>query len=293
MSKFISDTLSLFIPPVFYRWKKALLPKRLVVDNPLPKRERKCNRLVLIGNGPSLIKTMDQYSDQLAKSECIMVNWSASSPLYEQIEPSIYVLSDANFAHRTIDEKSVNNLIDNIAQKTTWPLTIVVPDTFGSWWAENILCANPNINIEYSRGGWCEMYDEESLFRSFETNAIVPPSYTVLTFSLYLAIYWGYPEIYIVGADTSFIKDAYVDQQTNQLFTVDTHFYNNNEVRPEGLISAKQGRPFNKTMLALAEQFHSVMYEYNLLNRYAQWKGLKVYNASEFSMIDCFERKKL
>jgi len=286
------DTIRLFIPPIYYKLRERKRNRSLAVSEPLPMRERKGDRLIIVGNGPSLNQSMEKYREEIQHSECLMVNFSAASPLYEEIKPAVYVLSDAAWFTLHTKTESIQNMVDCLIRKTAWPMTIVIPSQYSDWWAKEQLMTNPNITIWHDNGRWLIM-PEEQLFEAFDKNVCCPPSYTVLTYSLYLPLYWGYPETYIIGADTSFVKDAYVDQQTNQLFTIDTHFYNAKDVRPEGLLSAEKGRPFNKTMLALAEQFHSVMYEYNLLNRYAQWKGLKVYNASEFSMIDCFERKKL
>lgn len=288
----IKKNIRLFIPPLYYKLKERKRNRALKVNAPLPMRKRKGDRFIVVGNGPSLNKSLELYRDEICSTECLMVNFSASTPLYEQIKPSVYALSDEGWFNSEGISNSTIRLIECIRDKTTWPLTIVIPKKFSNWWALDELSKNSNIESVFEAGSWLKM-PEDVLFEAFDKNVCHPPSYTVLTYSLYLSLYWGYKETYLIGADTSFIKDAYVDQETNQLFTIDTHFYDNSKVRPDGLCSAKYGRPFNKTMLDLAEQYHSVFYEYNLLARYAQWKGLKVYNASEFSMIDCFERKKL
>ena len=136
-------------------------------------------------------------------------------------------------------------------------------------------------------------YPEDVLFPAFAENRINPPTYTVLTYGVYLSLYWDYEETYLVGADTTFPTMIYVGQDDNLVYSVDTHFYKNNEVCPLPTDPEKKGRLYHANMEQYMEMCHSVFYEYNLLARYAKWKGLKVYNASEYSMIDCYERKKL
>jgi hypothetical protein len=96
----------------------------------------------------------------------------------------------------------------------------------------------------------------------------------------------------LVGADTSFPTSVYVGQKDNIVYTVDPHFYEN-DIHLQMSEPERKGRPYGMTMEQYMDMCHMVFYEYNLLGRYAQWKGVKVYNASEYSLIDCFERKKL
>ncbi len=285
----IKEFIQLFVPPVYYTVKKHLFPKKQPIYHPLPKIEHKRKRMIIIGNGPSLQKTVELYEQQLHDADCVMVNFSARTSLFEQIKPAYYVMTDPCW---TKDKENFRACVNAIITKTTWPMTIVLSKELRSWRAIEEFKKNKNITVLCDGGTWYPQPDKD-LFPALDENRVCPPSYTVLTYCIYISIYWGYEETYLVGADTSFLKDMYVGQKDNVLYTIDSHFYNNADVRSIPTESELKGIPFGCTMEQKLYELYMIFYEYNMLNRYAQWKGVKVYNASEFSMIDCFERKKL
>ena len=118
----------------------------------------------------------------------------------------------------------------------------------------------------------------------------------VLNVGLYLSLFWGYKETYLIGADSTFLEDLRVDQDTNELYTIDTHFYKNKDVYVDKSFydSQKRGRSRSDWTLHDLIYAHGRMFEYYYaLKQYAEYKGLKIYNASEYSWINCFERRKL
>lgn len=293
MKNFNSILHDIFPPILFKIWRK-IHPKSAPVIVPLPKRERKGDKIVVIANGPSLNKTVELYKQELQDTECVMVNFSASTPLFELIKPAVYVMEDPGYIHpHEYDIKPIKTLVEDIVSKTQWPMTIVLPQSFRLWWANEVLQKNPNITIMFTYDGW-HHYEEDELYKALDNNHIMAPGQTVTTKALWLGIYWGYPEVYLVGADTSFLADAHVDQCNNALFTYDSHFYTNNMVYREIGEYDKQSRRYLKeTFGELITDVKIMFDEYNLLNEYAKWKGVKIYNASEFSWIDVYERKKL
>lgn len=289
----IKEFIQLFVPPIYYEVKKRLFPKKEQPQHPLPKVIHEGKRMVVIGNGPSLNKTVELYEKQLQEADCMMVNFSACTQLFELICPKFYVMTDPRWVTATGEKlESMKKCVNTIVEKTIWPMTMILPDSFRGWWAIDKLQGNKNITIWFDESGWIKLPEDE-LFKAFDKNLVCPPSYTVLTYCMYLSLYWGYKETYLVGADTTFTQMAYVGQKDNVVYTIDTHFYNNDEVNPLAKDVEHNGHPFGMSMEEYTEMCHTIFYEYNLLARYAQWKGLKVYNASEYSMIDCFERKKL
>ena len=285
------EFIQLFVPPIYYKVKKRLFPKKQPVHHPLPKVEHSKQRMVIIGTGPSLNKTLELYEQQLHEADCMMVNFSARTPLFEQIRPAYYLMVDPGF----LDEDDIdvtNALIDDLRAKTSWPMTVIMPDLLKVWDKSKELLLNGNINILYYNNKWSNI-PQEKLFEAWDKNIIDPPAQTVLNAAIWLSVYWGYKETYIVGADTSFIQDIYVGQKDNILYTMDRHYYDNDEVFPQDVEPEKQGRPFGMTMERLLNAVYTMFKSYRELRGYAEWKGVKIYNASEYSMIDCFERKKL
>lgn len=255
-------------------------------------RERRGNKIVVIANGPSLNQTIEHNLQILQDTECMMVNYSASTPLFSLIKPSYYVMADKGLMHHQVESvnEASKKLVKHIVSDTTWPMTIILPSQLHTWTAIEQFKSNPNIQVLFDYSDW-KILPEPQLFEALDKNLVCPPTYTVTSYALYLALYFGYEDIYLVGADTSIIKDIYVDQETNALYTMDTHFYENQDVCPEPLDPKKHGRRYHRTMESLMHEVYMDFWEYNMLKRYADWKGVNIYNASAFSLLDCYERK--
>lgn len=289
----INEFIRLFVPPIYYKVKHQLLDKPEQLPPPLPKRECKGDKMIIIGNGPSMSKTLELYGDILRQSECMMVNFSASTPLYEDIKPSVYVMVDPGFLTSKENASSaIIALINNIVSKTHWHMDIVMPSNFRMWWAVDELKGNEFLSVLFDAGDW-KLLPMDELFIALDKNIVCPPSYSVLSYCIYLSLYWRVPTTYLVGADTTFTQMVYVGQDDNLVYTYDSHYYDN-KIQGTGTHDVKQkGRLYGTDMQTYLHMCYMIFYEYNLLKHYADWKGLKIYNASEYSMIDCFERRKL
>ena len=290
----IHNFLRLFVPPLYYEIKHRIVNRNLPPIYPLPLRKRKGNKMIVIGNGPSLSQSFEKYKDIICNTECVVVNFFASTEWYEIVRPSVYVLND--YAFFEVPDKlklSVDKLLSNIISKTCWDMTIVIPNYAKNTEIVVKLSQNPNINIMYFNIDG-KLSDEMNTFEAWDKNLISPPGGTVLVVGVWLSLYWGYPETYLIGADTSWISELKVDQQTNQLYTIDRHFYNNSDVYKENnLYDVEHRRILPNSIYYELKCITECFKSYEDLEEYANWKGLKVYNASEYSLIDAFERKKL
>ena len=285
-----------FVPPILISAIHCAYKKKRSADvDTLLKKDGNGDRLIVIGNGPSLNMTFAKYEKELCSTECLMVNESAMTPLYVAIKPCYYMLVDPKYYEDNGYEfyhKTLESLTATIVEKTTWPMKIIMPKSAkGSYTIERFK-ANSNLEVLYYEDGW-QIPERMTQFEAWDKNLICPPAQTVLNTAVWLSIYWGYKETYLVGADTSWHAELKMDQETNELYTIDTHFYDNKAVYGE-LYDEKQNRRPIQTKLH--EELYSTakaLEEYYELRKYADWKGVKVYNASEYSWIDAFERKKL
>ena len=288
------DILKLLMPPVFsIIWHK--INKQKIIQSPLPQIIHNSDKIVIIGNGPSLRESVKKYKNQIVESDSIAVNFFASSELFEELKPNFYLFADPAFFNIPENQKSsIDFLFNNIVIKTKWPMKIIVPLSAKGAALLSNLDNNKNIDLLYYFNSWQEI-DRLTKFEAWDQNLIGPPAQNVLNVALYLALFWNYKETYLIGADSSFLEDLRIDQETNEIYSVDNHFYNRKEVyRDKKLLNSKLGRPMSGwTLHGLIYAYAKMFDGYFELKKYADYKGLSVYNASEYSWINVFERKKL
>lgn len=293
----VKSIIKLFIPPICGVVKRCLFSKETpIIDNPLKQIEHHSEKIIILGNGPSLTESVIKFKTEILNCDRVAVNFFASSDFYELIKPNIYVFADPAFFDIPDAQKdSIETLIHTIVLKTKWPMRIVVPQSAKGKQAIKMMENSPNISIGYYYNGWNDI-GKRSKFEAWDENLIGPPAQNVLSVALYLSLFWGYKETYLIGADSSFLEDLRVDQETNELYTIDKHFYANDKVHTDKRFydSKKRGRSRSDWTLHGLIYAHGRMFEdYYELKQYADFKGLKVYNASEYSWINVFERKKL
>ncbi|MBO7572065.1 MAG: hypothetical protein J6T48_07925 [Bacteroidales bacterium] len=295
----LKDFIKLFVPPVAYKLRDKARGKNSnnvqLQSSPLPQIEHNSDRMILIGNGPSLNKSVELYQKEIISCDRVVANFFASSSYYELLQPNIYVFADPAFFDVPENQKeSITALFDSIVKKTTWSLRMFVPYEAREALLLNTLKLNPNIKVDYyfTKN---QNVGSMSKFEAWDRNLIGPPRQNVMNVALYLSLFWGYKETYLIGVDMSSLEDIRVDQETNELFSVDTHFYNNKEIYSDKkLFDSKRGRIRSDWKLHEYIYAFGRMFEYFYdLKEYADYKGLKVYNASEYSWINVFERKKL
>ncbi len=80
--------------------------------------------VVILGNGPSLLNTINQNGDFLVGKDLLAVNFAVTSDYYEQICPNIYVAVDPAFF---TNEEYCQRLFSTLACKTNWPLLLFLP----------------------------------------------------------------------------------------------------------------------------------------------------------------------
>lgn len=287
-----------FVPPIMlHLWRqfKDLFPQKYP-QSPLTKMDMRGKSVVIVGNGPSLNKTIELYGDEILKHDRICVNYFVLSEYYERFKPQYYVLADPMFFDSNSCQKNtVKKMVDALVEKTEWPMYLCIP--FSAKDSEPMQKIHENANIQFLYYDTTQRaFRKLTKFEMWDKNLTRPPMQNVSILSLYLALYWGYSESYIVGVDTSSLEEIRIDQETNEMFSIDTHFYNSADLSADKELYDKSKRKILSTEWTLHEYLYAyaLMFEYYYdLSKFAEYKGLKVYNASEYSWINCFDRKKL
>lgn len=234
--------------------------------------------LIIMGNGPSLRQTLTDYAELLKKSETLAVNFAANSPEFFEIKPKYYVLADPHF-FKGKENDNVRRLYENLA-KVDWKMTLFIPRKENAAELSNLTIEKFNmVGIE----GW------QRLQNFAFTNALaMPRPRNVLIASIMVAIFKGFKEIYLVGADHSWLQTISVNEQ-NEVVSIQPHFYKEEKKEETRIKSEYSAYPLHQIIYS----FYIAFRAYHQIRRFADTHGITIYNATPASFIDAFERKNL
>lgn len=240
-----------------------------------------------MGNGPSLVSTLEKNKDMLEIKDLMAVNFMGLTPEFQTYRPNLYVLCDPAFWIEASDEKlkaKVKNLYQVLADTTNWDLQLYLPQKAKKQTLiKDILSSNKRISINYFNKTKIEGFGG---FKNFTYSAQwgMPRAQNVLCAALMLCIYSGYKKIYLAGAENDWIKNLWVDEK-NRLRLDDHHFYGKTDQSNAIVLNTK-----------MYEQFLSWYYafkSYAEIAAFARHKEIKVINTNLNSFIDVFEKQEL
>lgn len=256
----------------------ASLPVAKVMEAPRGGRP-----LVILGNGPSLGKNLEEDMEFLAEADTIAVNFFANSPEFRRVRPKYYVLADPHFFDKALTDPNVGRLIENL-NSIDFPMTLYIPSAARF---KKSLFTNPNLvtgmfSFTAVEGfGWLE---DMALRNTWG----MPRPRNVLIPSIMLGIWLGYKEIYILGADHSWLKTLSVNDR-NEVVSIQPHFYKDDEKELKRVKEEYVRHPLHEVLESMMIAFRS----YHRIRRYADRIGVRIFNATLGSMIDAFERAPL
>ena len=236
-------------------------------------------RLIIMGNGPSLRQTMADNMDILKTNKTLAVNFAANSPEFFEIKPAYYVLADPHFFKNT-DNEAVKRLYENIS-KADWNMTLFVP--FGVKVPEvgDYITVERFNMVGIDGCNWIQNI-------AFDNARAMPRPRNVLIASIMIAIFKGYKDIYIVGADHSWLQTISVNDN-NEVVSVQPHFYKEDKKEIKRVNNEYSSYPLHQIIYS----FYIAFRAYHQISRYAEKRNIKIYNSTPGSFIDAFERKPL
>lgn len=242
------------------------------------------DEIIVLGNGPSLNDTIARHGLLLASKPTVAVNFMASSPLFNAIKPDYYVLADPVFFQDT-DRTNVSELW-NALSKTDFPMTLCVPRQRVRL-ARRLLGKNSGVAVAgfnfVGAGGFTSFEDW-----AYSSGLAMPRPRNVLIPAIMTAIRAGYKDIYVVGADHSWLETVRVTDN-NLVVSIQPHFYTDSKEELDR--SAKVYE--NIRLHQLLESFSIAFRSYHTLQRYAHTHGIRIYNSTPSSYIDAFPHKPL
>jgi hypothetical protein len=256
----------------------------------LHKKER--DTIFILGNGPSLKNKLEKFKEILATQTCLCVNSFILTDYYERIKPRVFIFVDPvgfvplSSQLQDVEKESIA-IFKSLISKTNWHIDAIFPSHYKNNERVLSLKENPLINILFvNMENYASYWSRKKHFNLFNKNKIPAPAQTVLNTAVYLAVFWRYNNIVLLGADLSMHERLSVDEKTNILYINDEHFYGN--LRRVIYKDSEKGIPFkiNELFFAFA-RMHELFW---LLREYADFNSVRIFNASGKSYIDAFER---
>ena len=234
----------------------------------------------VLGNGPSLKSALDHGEVRIEGNDVVCVNLFCLSEYFDVIKPQYYFLADVGFfaPRNERHEKMVDKLIGGL-NKVSWPMTLIIPSVIPV--GARLLSSLKNnhiriIKINTTRidgfRGFCHHY--------YNRQMAVPQCENILGVVLTKVVSWNYKNIYLYGADHSWTKDLFVDDD-NVVCYGDRHVYDTN------LSIVKMNHPLWVELRSFTIVFKAHM----KIQEYAKTKGCNIYNCTKGSFIDAYPRE--
>lgn len=266
--------------------------KIVLRSNLWPQKHQDKGPCFILGNGPSLKPVLSFYGDKLQEYTLVCVNKFPDTEHFVRLKPRYYVICSEEFwATDTVDPHHQGrlNMIKAAIARTDWPLNFFIPEGSKSnpAFLEGIR-ENPNINLVFYNTTPVEGLLKVSNWL-MKKRLGSPRPHNVLIPSILNMINCGFEKIYLLGADHSWIPMISVDEQNNALVN-QQHFYDAGTSTSQRMYRAGK-KP--RRLYEILEKFMFSFRAYFDLKHLAETNGVQIYNCTEGSFIDAFERKPL
>lgn len=234
---------------------------------------------------------MQEHPKFFQETPLICVNTFSLTDTFLDLKPEYYVILDPFFWKQESD--LVKKTLQRLEEKVDWKMQLMIPRKAAEHAAfQQLVRNNPNIQlVAYNYtvykglagiGHWL-----------YKHNIAMPQSLNVSIVAVLLGLNIGYEEVFLVGADHTWHENLHMSQD-NVLHTKVTHFYENDaEVKYIPYHKGSDPTQPTNTAYEFFDIWSRTFLGYMQVRAYADHLGKKVYNASESSFIDAFERKKL
>ncbi len=261
----------------------SLLKVAVMSRTPSKKSEKKPQRpLVIMGNGPSLRRTIDEHGDWLRSCDLMAVNFAANTPDFFQLRPTLYILADGHFFSGRTTDPNVERLWERLSM-VDWEMTLWVAAPMTRL-AESLTADNPHITVRHFNLTPLEG-SERVCGWLMDAGMGMPRPRNVMIPAIMTAIREGYSTIYLCGADHTWTQTLSVDDE-NFVVSVQPHFYEDNPKEHERVRATYAGLRLHDVLGSMTIAFRS----YWEIRRYADRRGIRILNATPGSMIDAFPR---
>ncbi len=240
--------------------------------------------IFIISNGPSARKIdLHKLKNTHVSLACVNYWPEAYKDTFFELKPEYLFLLDNIFylSKEKVDSVNENvNKLRSIIEMVDWNLTIVIQR------GAHFELENENVNFDFINQN-CIMKRKMSSFYYFlmDKNRINPGYHNVVIGAVYYFLMKNNKRIFLVGTDISDFKNLNVDRD-NRVYIESIHSYGKSS---KFYYDSYDGYGIT----AIADWLNCwvlMLKEFEKMALYAKYKGAKIYNLSEESMVDCFEK---
>lgn len=289
MNKSQKDNLRPFVAFLENTWKSILslvyicaFSKVKVARESRKHYKLKANEsCTILGNGPSLKSALANNEVLLDGCDLMCVNMFCQSEYFQILKPRFYFLGDPVYFYPRNErhEQLIETLIEAF-KHVDWEMYLELGQnkTKGSKLIDTL--DNPNIHIVRENG---TTVDGFKWFRHwmYRKGMGMPRGQNILNGVVCTAINMKYKNVYLYGADHTWTRDLFVDENNVTCYG-DRHLYNTN------VSVIKHELDFGSLLIAFGKMFLS----HKQCAEYAKASGVQIYNCTKDTFIDAYERKK-
>lgn len=238
------------------------------------------DELIILGNGPSLKPFLRDKKDFCQGRSLLAVNYGALSDEFTEFRPEFYMLVDPAFFFTPKDR---DRLFPVLREKVTWPMHLFVSGQARKepgW--KDLIKDNKNIQVHYISIAPIEGY-RWFCHLAYRKGWGMPRPRNVLIPSIMTALRMNCSTIYVAGADHSWLKEIWVDEDNNVMEDLQ-HFYDK-----KGSVRSAMNHPLHELLYSMYVAFRS----YHIIQDYCKACHKNIFNITQGSFIDAFPRKSI
>lgn len=276
LNDFIGNTFDSFMSLLYIGVLSSCRSARQCRKELCGEKTRAC---CVLGNGPSLKDAMERGEVKYKDSDVACVNMFCVSEYFEMIKPKYYFISD--LVYFAPQNERHHGLIDKLLRglnSVDWEMILVIPNLVPE--GGRLLSEIKNDNIKVLRINTTRIEGfQKFCYNLYNRQLAVPQCENIVGLVLTKMVSWNYKTVYLYGADHSWTKDLFVDND-NVVCYGDRHVYDTN------LSIVKMNHPLWIELRSFAIVFKAHM----KIQEYAKEKECIIYNCTKESFIDAYTR---
>ena len=239
---------------------------------------------VVMGNGPGLFSFIQNSFSFFSDKDIYAVNDFSLSPSFDVVKPNFYVIIDPAYWFPDRLNLQKKKCLENILN-VTWKINLIFPIDAKSN-CHKIFCNHEFISVYYFSN--IAIGNINNLFFLNRFGLFNPYLQNVLAYALFLSLNNKSKNIYLVGAEHSWLKNLIVDDHNIVCASIE-YFYEEKKAHEPFLTWYGENYKLHDLLFDFGKTFRT----YHELFVYSKSLNSNVFNISKDSYIDAFDKSKI